>query len=273
MKPGYLRRNGVPYSADAVVTEYFDRFDVPGRRFAAGRVDRGRGSRRTSRSRSGRARISRSRATPPDGIQRRAPMTLRSHDGRSRPSSACARPAVCAQAPAPPAATRRRRGSTSPATGRRRCTKTRSSGARARSSATTAAFRSTKPRGCSRCRTTPHASRSVIISATATWRRTPSGRSATRARGKNAIRTRSGSSPFTGTTRRSKDTARSGWTAVRIRRRRRRTRGWASRRDVSSARRSKCRPRISSRAGCGETVCRRAIRRRWSSSSSATAIT
>ena len=30
MKPGYLRRNGVPYSADTVVTEYFDRFDVPG---------------------------------------------------------------------------------------------------------------------------------------------------------------------------------------------------------------------------------------------------
>jgi len=29
MKPGYLRRNGVPYSADAVMTEYFDRFDVP----------------------------------------------------------------------------------------------------------------------------------------------------------------------------------------------------------------------------------------------------
>lgn len=29
MKPGYLRRNGVPYSADTVVTEYFDRFDVP----------------------------------------------------------------------------------------------------------------------------------------------------------------------------------------------------------------------------------------------------
>jgi len=29
MKPGYLRKNGVPYSADAVVTEYFDRFDVP----------------------------------------------------------------------------------------------------------------------------------------------------------------------------------------------------------------------------------------------------
>lgn len=29
MKPGYLRRNGVPYSADAVITEYFDRFDVP----------------------------------------------------------------------------------------------------------------------------------------------------------------------------------------------------------------------------------------------------
>ena len=30
MKPGYLRRNGVPYSAAAVLTEYFDRFDVPG---------------------------------------------------------------------------------------------------------------------------------------------------------------------------------------------------------------------------------------------------
>jgi hypothetical protein len=30
MKPGYLRKNGVPYSADAVMTEYFDRFDVPG---------------------------------------------------------------------------------------------------------------------------------------------------------------------------------------------------------------------------------------------------
>ena len=30
MKPGYLRKNGVPYSADAVLTEYFDRFDGPG---------------------------------------------------------------------------------------------------------------------------------------------------------------------------------------------------------------------------------------------------
>jgi len=30
MKPGYLRKNGVPYSASAVLTEYFDRFDVPG---------------------------------------------------------------------------------------------------------------------------------------------------------------------------------------------------------------------------------------------------
>jgi hypothetical protein len=29
MKPGYLRRNGVPYSASAVVTEYFDRFNLP----------------------------------------------------------------------------------------------------------------------------------------------------------------------------------------------------------------------------------------------------
>jgi hypothetical protein len=30
MKPGYLRRNGVPYSANAVMTEYIDRLDVPG---------------------------------------------------------------------------------------------------------------------------------------------------------------------------------------------------------------------------------------------------
>jgi hypothetical protein len=29
MKSGYLRRNGVPYSADAEMTEYFDRFDLP----------------------------------------------------------------------------------------------------------------------------------------------------------------------------------------------------------------------------------------------------
>jgi hypothetical protein len=29
MRPGYLRKNGVPYSADAVMTEYFDRFDLP----------------------------------------------------------------------------------------------------------------------------------------------------------------------------------------------------------------------------------------------------
>ena len=29
MKPGYLRRNGVPYSANAVVTEYFDRVTEP----------------------------------------------------------------------------------------------------------------------------------------------------------------------------------------------------------------------------------------------------
>jgi hypothetical protein len=29
MKPGYLRKNGVPYSEDAVMTEYFDRFDLP----------------------------------------------------------------------------------------------------------------------------------------------------------------------------------------------------------------------------------------------------
>jgi hypothetical protein len=30
MKPGYLRRNGVPYSAGALMTEYIDRFEVPG---------------------------------------------------------------------------------------------------------------------------------------------------------------------------------------------------------------------------------------------------
>jgi hypothetical protein len=30
MRPGYLRRNGVPYSANATMTEYFNRLDVPG---------------------------------------------------------------------------------------------------------------------------------------------------------------------------------------------------------------------------------------------------
>jgi hypothetical protein len=30
MRPGYLRKNGVPYSSGTTVTEYFDRFDVPG---------------------------------------------------------------------------------------------------------------------------------------------------------------------------------------------------------------------------------------------------
>jgi hypothetical protein len=29
LKPGYLRKNGVPYSANAVITEYWDRLDVP----------------------------------------------------------------------------------------------------------------------------------------------------------------------------------------------------------------------------------------------------
>ena len=29
MKPGSLRKNGVPYSANAVITEYWDRLDVP----------------------------------------------------------------------------------------------------------------------------------------------------------------------------------------------------------------------------------------------------
>jgi hypothetical protein len=30
LRPGYLRKNGVPYSANAVLTEYFDRYDLPG---------------------------------------------------------------------------------------------------------------------------------------------------------------------------------------------------------------------------------------------------
>ena len=29
MRPGYLRKNGVPYSANAVVTEYFNLLDGP----------------------------------------------------------------------------------------------------------------------------------------------------------------------------------------------------------------------------------------------------
>jgi hypothetical protein len=30
MKAGYLRKNGIPYSENAIITEYFDRFDIPG---------------------------------------------------------------------------------------------------------------------------------------------------------------------------------------------------------------------------------------------------
>ena len=30
MRPGYLRKNGIPHSENAVLTEYFDRLDVPG---------------------------------------------------------------------------------------------------------------------------------------------------------------------------------------------------------------------------------------------------
>lgn len=30
MRPGYLLKNGAPYGADAVLTEYFDRLDIPG---------------------------------------------------------------------------------------------------------------------------------------------------------------------------------------------------------------------------------------------------
>jgi hypothetical protein len=29
MKAGYLRKNGIPYSEDAAITEYYDRFDIP----------------------------------------------------------------------------------------------------------------------------------------------------------------------------------------------------------------------------------------------------
>jgi hypothetical protein len=33
MKPGYLRKNGVPYSGNAVLTEYYDRFDEDGKSY------------------------------------------------------------------------------------------------------------------------------------------------------------------------------------------------------------------------------------------------
>ncbi|HXW61980.1 MAG TPA: hypothetical protein VEJ45_05225 [Candidatus Acidoferrales bacterium] len=33
MRPGYLRKNGVPYSGNAVLTEYFDRLDVDGQAY------------------------------------------------------------------------------------------------------------------------------------------------------------------------------------------------------------------------------------------------
>ena len=30
LKPGYLSKNGLPYSTNTVITEYWDRLDVPG---------------------------------------------------------------------------------------------------------------------------------------------------------------------------------------------------------------------------------------------------
>ena len=30
MRPGYLRKNGAPYSANAILTEYFDRIEYDG---------------------------------------------------------------------------------------------------------------------------------------------------------------------------------------------------------------------------------------------------
>ena len=54
----------------------------------------------------------------------------------------------------------------------------------------------------------------ATINATGMWRRIRSARSVTHAPGRSGIRTRSASSPFTGTTRRSKGVERSGWMAV-----------------------------------------------------------
>ena len=67
--------------------------------------------------------------------------------------------------------------------------------------------------------------------------------------------------PSTSTARRQKASARSGWTAARIRRPGRRTRPEASRPVGSWATRSSCRPRTSSRGGCGATACPAAIKR------------
>ena len=71
MKPGYLRKNGVPYSADAVIdASTSDRFDLPGGDALIGCLD---GSRRPDVPRPavlGRACISRSSATRPDGSRR-----------------------------------------------------------------------------------------------------------------------------------------------------------------------------------------------------------
>ena len=69
MKAGYWRKNGIPYSADAVITEYYDRFDVPGGDsllvVSSELVDPAYLSHLT-----GRARISSSRMMPRVGIQR-----------------------------------------------------------------------------------------------------------------------------------------------------------------------------------------------------------
>ena len=154
-------------STVTIVTEYSDRFDVPGGELAARLV-----STEVRRPDIPRAALLDEQSFQEaerhlqDGVRHHAPHA----DRRCRVGRGSLHRSSRAGA-----GTRRRAGSRVRylrQSGLRRSTKTPWNEAPVRNSATTAVSRSTRRHGCSRCRTTPRASHSVIINATATWRRT-----------------------------------------------------------------------------------------------------
>ena len=72
LRPGYLRKNGVPYSDKTTLTEYWDLLQAAERRPVDRHHDRRRGSRPTSRARGSPASTSRRNPTGRSGIRRRA---------------------------------------------------------------------------------------------------------------------------------------------------------------------------------------------------------
>ena len=81
MRPGYLQKNGVPYSGNALLEEYFDLFSDPYTKNTWLVVTRLSPIRNTSSSRSSCMRISRSCRTHRGGIPRRVAPTNRGEKG------------------------------------------------------------------------------------------------------------------------------------------------------------------------------------------------